>query len=979
MDLILQSALSGAVERKLQVLPSIAYTLGRERFGEVKKGESKKSQPRPTRRQCEIKRLRTELRTLCKRFKGANQTEREGLAQLRGQLRSRLKTLTTAERVAKKRKTKAKKRSAFIANPYRFSRDLLGGEKSGKMESSKIEVEQHLRDVHSDPKRHDPLGNCDRVFPVEEPSIPLDLKEPTLKEVTSIVMKARSCSAPGPSGISYKVYKKCPKLLRRLWQLLKVVWRKGTVPDCWKQAEGCFVPKEKDSKTVKQFRTISLLNVEGKIFFSILANRMTSYMLSNQYINTSVQKGGIPGFSGCVEHTSALTQLLHEARINHKDLSVIWLDLANAYGSIPHQLILEALHHYHIPDHATKLIQSYFSNIYLRFSCEQFTTDWIELQKGIVTGCTISVILFVMGMNIIIKAAEVETRGPQTNSGIRLPSNRGFMDDMTVTTETHIQARWVLTALEETATWARMQFKPAKSRSLVIKKGKVTERFKMTIQGEDIPSLSNNPVKCLGKWFDASLSDKSSQARLQQQAEEGFRRIDQCDLPGKFKTWVYQHNLLPRLVWPMMVNDIPTSTVEKLERTVSKHLRRWLGLPPSFTNIGLYSKSAKLQMPINSIVEEFKVAKTRLLLTLRDSKDEKISGAGIEVRTGRKWSVSRAVELAESSLKHQDIVGTTNIGKEGLGTRKHQRWETSTQQERRSLVQTEIRKEAEQERMSRAVQLGPQGNWTRWQVPERKLSWQEIWHYEPLRLSFLLRSTYDMLPSPTNLYQWKLIDDPACPLCGSPESLKHILSSCPTALSQGRYRWRHDQVLSEVAHVLETERKKERPRPNQNRYIGFLKEGEQVPKSATASTGILNESRSWEMKADLKEQLQFPQEIAQTTLRPDIVIWSRNPKRVVMVELTVPWEERIEESHELKRSKYEDLAQSCKSNGWNTQVFPIEVGCRGFPSQSVWRMLGALGIKGATRKRTVHALGRTAERASSWLWMLRSKREWQPR
>ena len=148
-------------------------------------------------------------------------------------------------------------------------------------------------------------------------------------------MKARSCSAPGPSGIPYKVYKKCPNFLRRLWQLLKVVWRKGTVPDCWKQAEGCFVPKEKDSKTIKQFRTISLLNVEGKIFFSILANRMTSYMLSNQYINTSVQKGGIPGFSGCVEHTSALTQLLHEARINHKDLSVIWLDLANAYGGRP--------------------------------------------------------------------------------------------------------------------------------------------------------------------------------------------------------------------------------------------------------------------------------------------------------------------------------------------------------------------------------------------------------------------------------------------------------------------------------------------------------------------------------------------------------------------------------------------------------------------------------------------------------------------
>ena len=95
-------------------------------------------------------------------------------------------------------------------------------------------------------------------------------------------------------------------------------------------------PKEKNSKTVNQFRTISLLSVEGKIFFSLLAKRLTTYMLDNKYVDTSVQKGGIPGFSGCAEHTSALTQLLHEARIDHKDLTVIWLDLANAYGSIPH-------------------------------------------------------------------------------------------------------------------------------------------------------------------------------------------------------------------------------------------------------------------------------------------------------------------------------------------------------------------------------------------------------------------------------------------------------------------------------------------------------------------------------------------------------------------------------------------------------------------------------------------------------------------
>lgn len=84
---------------------------------------------------------------------------------------------------------------AFIANPYKFSRDILEEEKSGKLESTKTEVEQHLMGVHSDSQVKEPLGDCSRILEVEEPSIPLDMKEPTWREVNGFVKKARSCSA----------------------------------------------------------------------------------------------------------------------------------------------------------------------------------------------------------------------------------------------------------------------------------------------------------------------------------------------------------------------------------------------------------------------------------------------------------------------------------------------------------------------------------------------------------------------------------------------------------------------------------------------------------------------------------------------------------------------------------------------------------------------------------------------------------------
>jgi len=75
-------------------------------------------------------------------------------------------------------------------------------------------------------------------------------------------------------------------------------------------------------------------------------------------------------------------------------------------------------------------------------------------------------------------------------------------------------------------------------------------------------------------------------------------------------------------------------------------------------------------------------------------------------------------------------------------------------------------------------------------------------------MSFLLRSGYDTLPSPANLHTWGLREHTSCHLCGGRGTTAHILSGCKTALQQGRYRWRHDQVLAVLADSLEKERKK---------------------------------------------------------------------------------------------------------------------------------------------------------------------------
>ncbi|GFO31418.1 reverse transcriptase [Plakobranchus ocellatus] len=74
----------------------------------------------------------------------------------------------------------------------------------------------------------------------------------------------------------------------------------------------------------------------------------------------------------------------------------------------------------------------------------------------------------------------------------------------------------------------------------------------------------------------------------------------------------------------------------------------------------------------------------------------------------------------------------------------------------------------------------------------------------PLRISFLIRSVYDLLPSNANLVRWGKKDSPTCPLCQGRQTTEHVLSSCKIALSQGRYTWRHNRALQQLATVIST-------------------------------------------------------------------------------------------------------------------------------------------------------------------------------
>lgn len=122
------------------------------------------------------------------------------------------------------------------------------------------------------------------------------------------------------------------------------------------------------------------------------------------------------------------------------------------------------------------------------------------------------------------------------------------------------------------------------------------------------------------------------------------------------------------------------------------------------------------------------------------------------------------------------------------------------------------------------------------------------------------------------------------------------------------------------------------------------------------------------MRCDLDSQLVMPQQIALTRLRPDLVLWSEKCKKVLLIELTVPWEENIAFAHERKLKRYDELATQCNDRGWNCEVFAVEVGCRGFTGRSTTRFLERIGLRGKQLRMALKAITESAEGASAWIW-----------
>ena len=125
--------------------------------------------------------------------------------------------------------------------------------------------------------------------------------------------------------IPYKVYKMCTKINSFLFNVFKTCVKNCVIPIQWRYAKEIYIPKSKtpSESNIKDFRPIALLNVEGKLLFSLISKRLEAHLIANNsFINTSIQKGCIEKVPGCWEHMSTIWSALKDTVTLHNICSI---------------------------------------------------------------------------------------------------------------------------------------------------------------------------------------------------------------------------------------------------------------------------------------------------------------------------------------------------------------------------------------------------------------------------------------------------------------------------------------------------------------------------------------------------------------------------------------------------------------------------------------------------------------------------------
>ena len=755
-----------------------------------------------------------------------------------------------------------------------------------------------------------------------------DLKNEVSESEVAAKLRSAANTAPGYDKVEYAHLKRIDPSAKILTPMFNRCIQAKDVPAIWKQAVTVLIYKKGDANDGSNFRPIALMSCIYRLLMGIIAKRLTRWSIDVGILSPE-QKCARPT-EGCYEHTYILKSLVGQARRNKKKLSVAWLDIRIAFGSVPHVTILNTLRHIGVPTELTSLIMNAYTGATTTIKTPNGETRAIPIRAGVKQGCSLSPILFNLCIELILRRVKAAASKLKSGNCIHYGSALSclaYADDLVIVARSKEALQTLLDAASGAAHIVGFQFRPDKCASLSLTSTKqratfvTTEDF--TIQGNHIPALAQEESY---RYLGVPIGLIHNIDDLPSVVPELIKHIELIGallLAPWQKIDALRTFVQPCLSYVLRAGNPEMQSVDRYKSTLVRMVRDICNLPNHASATYFFSHKRTGGMAFQEPRTECDVMAIAQAVRILSSSDPVVAGMA---RHELKYVVRRSTQSEPTpELLSTYLSSTPDRRPAKLYYTYSSLWSRVRQACRRLRVSfhysdtTDVTISANDSEhiksnqvitfLHRLVQsrfgddlmkLKDQGKVARC-MSEDQYANGSTWHCTGLNVCFkdwrfIHRARLNVVPLNANKSRY-FNTDPTCRHCLQPETLLHVICHCRPHMVQ--IRDRHNSIVTRLTNAI------------------------RFGKITTDRTIAESNLR----------------------LRPDVVVEEGN--RVMLIDVTCPFDndtDALSEAANAKVLKYQPLKEFLESKGKSCEIYPFVVGALGLWFKQNEILLNKLGM-----------------------------------
>ena len=387
-----------------------------------------------------------------------------------------------------------------------------------------------------------------------------------------------------------------PKVLLKLFN--DILQSSEVIPD-W--ALGMIVPIYKDGPKLDaaNYRGITLISCLGKLFLSILNNRLTVFAVENKLLSPA-QLGFVTKNRCSDAHIIIHNLVKQKCHTEGSKIYSCFVDFKKAFDSVPRDLLLEKLNNMGIKGKFFNILRHIYTSDKACIKMGSSCSDFFNLNIGVRQGCILSPLLFNLFISDLAKQFDTKEDKPRIgNLGI---NSLFWADDLILFSETKEGLDELLKILEDYCEVNHLLVNTKKTKCMIFNKTGRLMRRPFFLNGVKLEMVRE--YKYLGFVITPSGEINTGLHDLRDRGYKAFMKIkNDLGLSFNHDIKIFLH-LIDSLVKPILLYasdfwgclKLPKNNpVENLHMMICKQI---LGVQKQTTNVGVLLEIGRIPLSI---------------------------------------------------------------------------------------------------------------------------------------------------------------------------------------------------------------------------------------------------------------------------------------------------------------------------------------------------------------------------------------------